>query len=181
MTRVALADKWITDRVPMREDAEELGVAAANAERILTGINWDQDEHGHKRGYTSPRVALELLESVGPASWLAEEQAQALAMALARLSDDTANDHSIAVYWMRPGPVGSRKLTTTGAVQIFQGRSANYPGDRSIGEGNAGISLQLHRIAVESREGDPIGSYLVTAWHIPSSAASGWIIEVGSS
>lgn len=180
MTRVALADKWITDRVPMREDAEELSVAVANAELILADVEWGQDGHGHQRGYTSPRVALELLESVGPATWLAEEQAQALAMALARLSDDPANDHSIAVCWMRPGPAGSRKLTTTGGVQIFQGRSANYPGDRSIGEGHDGISLQLHRIAVQSRDGDPLGSYLVTAWHIPSSAASGWIIEVGS-
>lgn len=180
MTRVALADKWITDRVAVREDADKLDVAVAKAERILASTTWSEVEHGHQQGYTSPRVALELLESIGPSTWLAEEQAQALAMALARLSDDPANDHSIAVYWMRPGPVANRKLTTTGGVQIFQGRSANYPGDRSIGEGHDGISLQLHRIAVQSRDGDPLGSYLVTAWHIPSSAASGWIIEVGS-
>ncbi|MDT0202403.1 Z1 domain-containing protein [Nocardioides sp. AE5] len=180
MTRVSLADKWITDRVVVREDAEQLDVAVGKAERILANTTWSEVEHGHQQGYTSPRVALELLESIGPLTWLAEEQAQALAMALARLSDDPANDHSIAVYWIRPGAVSNRKLTTTGGVQIFQGRSANYLGDRSVGEGHYGISLQLHRIAVQSRDGDPLGSYLVTAWHIPSSTASGWIIEVGS-
>lgn len=180
MVRVPLADKWLTDRLPVRADAPSLEESVATAQAILDGVGWSSDEHGHQRGYTSPRVALQLLESVTPASRLGEEQSQAMALALARLADDPMKNHAIAVYWMRPGEVGRRKETTAGAVQIFQGRSGEYPGDRSIGESHDGITVQLHRVAVETREGDALGRFLVTAWHVPSSAATGWIIQVGS-
>ncbi|HET7385096.1 MAG TPA: Z1 domain-containing protein [Nocardioidaceae bacterium] len=180
MTRVTLADKWITDRLPVRADATSLDESVAAAEQILEGVVWAPDAHGHRRGYTSPRVALELLEAVTPPSRLGEEQAQALSLALARLADDPANDHSIAVYWMRPDQVGRRQETAAGGVQIFQGRSGDYPGDRRIGENHDGIAVQLHRVAVESRASEPLGRYLVSASHIPSSAAAGWIIQVGS-
>jgi hypothetical protein len=39
--------------------------------------------------------------------------------------------------------------------------------------------VQLHAVEVESRDRKPLGSFLVTAWHVPSSAAAGWIIQVG--
>lgn len=180
MARVTLADRWITDRSPVRDDALPLDEAAVAAREILTGVTWVPDSYGHRFGYTSPRVALELLEGITPPSRLGEEHAQALALALARLADDPANDHSIAVYWMRPDHVGRRKETSASGVQIFQGRSGDYPGDRSIGEDQTGIAVQLHQVAVESRNGNALGRYLVTAWHVPSTAAAGWIIQVGS-
>ncbi len=180
MTRVTLADKWITDRLPVRDDAAALDEAVVAADGILAGVSWTLDPHGHRRSYTSPHVALELLEGTTPASRLGEEQMQALALALARLADDPANAQSIAVYWMRPDQVGRRKETSAGGVQIFQGRSGDYPGDRSIGEDHDGIAVQLHQVAVESRDGRSLGRYLVTAWHVPNSAAAGWIIQVGS-
>lgn len=180
LARVAMADKWITDRQPVRVDAAALEDNVRTAERILQGVTWSLDPYGHRRGYTSPRVALELLEAVTPPSRLGDEQAQALALALARLSDEPGSDHSIAVYWMRPGEPGRRQETAGGGIQIFQGRSGDYPGDRSIGADHDGIAVQLHQVAVESRAREPLGRYLVTAWHVPSSAASGWIIEVGS-
>jgi hypothetical protein len=179
MARVALADKWITDRTPVRSDALPLEVARETAARVLDGTHWSDEPHGHRRGTISPRVALELLEAITPPSALAEESAQALALALARLADDPGNEHAIAVYWMRPDQVGRRTETSTGGVQIFQGRSGDYPGDRSIGDDHPGITLQLHSVEVESRDRQPLGRFLVTAWHVPSSAATGWIIQVG--
>lgn len=180
LARVTVADKWITDRQPVRVDATALEESVSTAERILEDVVWTSDPYGHRRGYTSPHVALEVLEAVTPPSRLGEEQAQALSLALALLADEPGNDHAIAVYWMRPGQVGRRQETAAGGVQIFQGRSGDYPGDRSIGEDHDGIALQLHQVAVESRAGESLGSYLVTAWHVPSSAAAGWIIQVGS-
>ncbi|MGW8564760.1 Z1 domain-containing protein [Isoptericola sp. NPDC055881] len=179
MARVSLGDKWITDRNPVRDDALPLREAMEEADRILAGVSWTDDPHGHRRGHTSPRVALELFESVTAPSLLAEENAQALALALARLADDPANEHTIAVYRMRRDQRGRRTETSTGGVQIFQGRSGGYPGDRNIGDDHPGITVQLHAVEVESRDQQSLGKFLVTAWHVPSTAAAGWIIQVG--
>lgn len=180
MARVALADKWITDRTPVRSDARPLKDSLATADQILVDVNWRDDPHGHRCGYTSPHIALELLEAISPPSLLAEESAQALALALARLADDATNEHVISVYRMRPDRIDRRTETAAGGVQVFQGRSGAYPGDRSIGDDHPGIALQLHAVAVEARDRQARGSFLVTAWHVPSSAAAGWIIQVGA-
>lgn len=179
LARVALADKWITDREPVRSDAPPLESALAAARDLLATATWANDSYGHRLCHVSPHVALQLLEAVSPPSLLKDEAFQGLALALARLADDAIAEHSVAVYWMRPDQVGRRTETTQGSVQIFQGRSANYPGDRSIGEDYPDIAVQLHPVEVETRDGTSRGSYLVTAWHVPSSAAAGYILQVG--
>lgn len=180
MVRVSIADKWITDRYPVRHDAVPLDAAVAAASQILAGVTWVAAQNGHRLGYTSPHVALHLLEKITPPSRLGEEQLQALSLALARLADDAANDHAIAVYWIRDGQVGTRTANEAGAVQIFQGASGGYAGDRYFGEGHDGITVQLHQVSVNAPSSAPLGRFLVSAWHVPSSAAAGYIIEVAT-
>lgn len=180
MVRVSTAERWITDRNPVRDDALPLEHARDLASGLLADVVWRTDEHANRTGYATARTALEILEGVSPQSLLIEPNPQALGFALARLDDEDSDNPSVAVVWMRPAQIGRRTETADGGVQIFQGRSGAYPGDREIFERSTQLTLQLHQIQVEGRDDGAIrGRFLVTAWRLPEASSTGWLIQVG--
>lgn len=184
--RVSTANRWVADRFPVREDAVLLADAESRVEALLSQITWSPDATGlHELGWTSLRVALELLESVTSESLLAEPNYEALAVQLARLADDDMGTTSVAIYRMRPNAAHAlRTEEPDGGIQLFAGRTQSgggYPGDRQVFESNAKVTIQLHRVEVRERNGQGIrGQFLLTAWRVPEASATGWIVEVGS-
>lgn len=184
--RVSTTNRWITDRTPVRDDAISLADADSRVAELLSQVTWVTDATGlHEIGWTSLRVALELLESVTPESLLAEPNYEALAVQLARLADDDTSTTSVAIYRMRPNAqLALRTEEPDGGIQLFAGRTQSgggYPGDRQVFENNAKVTIQLHRVEVQERNTRSVrGQFLITAWRVPEASATGWIIEVGS-
>lgn len=184
--RVSSANRWVTDRLPVRDDSVSLADADSRVADLLAHVTWSPDTTGlHQLGWTSLRIALELLECVTPDSLAGEPNYEALAVQLARLADDDTCTTSVAIYRMRAGaPVAIRTLETAGGVEIFAGRGSSgssYPGDRQIFEDGAKVSVQLHRVEVQQRDSQHVlGQFLITAWRIPEASATGWIIEIGA-
>lgn len=182
---VTTAERWITDRFPVRGDAVPLADAEAASDRLLSDVLWRPDATGvHQYGWTSLRVALEVLEAVAAESLLAEPNFQALALQLARLADDDTSETSVVIYRMRPSQQAAlRTEEPDGGIQLFAGRTQSgggYPGDRQIFEPNAKVTVQLHRVDVQERDSQAArGRFLVTAWRIPETSSTGWIVQVG--
>lgn len=179
---VQTVDRWIADRYPLRADAEPVDVLSDAANRILADVAWSTDQYGHRHGRTNVRRAVELLEALTPESALVEPNFQGLAIHLAVMADNDP-DESVAVYWMRPGLHSHRTLGDGDAVQAFQGRTksgAGYPGDREIYDPSARLTIQLHQLElVEKATAVSRGQVLTVAYRIPTTSATGWLIESG--
>lgn len=183
--RVSTSNRWVTDRHPVRNDAIPLRECGPRAEKLLGQVRWSQDSTGlHEIGWTSLRVALELLELVMPESLVGEPNHEALAVQLARLADDDTSGTAVAIYRMRPtSALAVRTEEVGGGVEIFAGRggsNSSYPGDRQVFEASATVTIQLHRVEIQDRStGTVRGQFLVSAWRVPESSSTGWIIELG--
>lgn len=177
------ADRWVTDTMPVRDDAIPFEVARQTAQEILADAHWTQTVSGHRVTHTSLRNALRLLELTSPESLLGEPNYQALALNLARGADEQESDGAVAVYWMRREDDGpwNRSLTPGDTIQLFQGRnSSGYQGDRGEYDPNAQLTVQIHEVRVSSRDARRVlGTYLLTAWKVPEKSSTGWLVELG--
>ena len=183
VVHVSVAERWITDRIPVREDALALSDARANAQKALADVNWTLDRYRNVVGWATPGAALQLLEGISAESLLGEPNFQALSVGLAKLADDESAK-TIAIYRMRPGAPAKRTETKNETVQIFQGRSSSgigYPGDQEVFESAALVTVQLHEVVVVQRNTEKaLGEYLISAWRLTDRSQTGWLLEVGA-
>jgi hypothetical protein len=181
---VTAADRWITDRHPVRADALALADAQNKANEVLAAVDWTPDRYNARLGWTTPAIALELLEETTPLSLLSEPNFQALSVGLSKLAESGDAGSTVAIYWIRPDDVDLRGETENGTIQIFQGRTKSgggYPGDREVFQPAALLTVQLHSVRVEARaDRKDLGTYLISAWRVTDKSQTGWVLEVGS-
>jgi len=183
--RVKTSDRWIADRFPVREDAREPEKVWVAIDELRTS-DWVRTRYGHERTSVAAHQALVLLEQTAPPSLLGERLFHALSLSLARLADDEP-DAEVAVVRMRPGQASYRSEREDGSVQVFQGRTpasareGGYPGDRAVFEPSARITVQFHHFEVRAlATGTPLAAAVTSAWRVPESSPSGWLIQVGN-
>jgi len=181
---VSTADRWITDRYPVRDDALDFDKVRERVAELLASVSWQGDATGlHQVGWTDTPTALELLELTSPESLLREPTFEALSVQMATRADDSASSTNVAIFRMRPGHGVSRRTEERdGGIQLFAGRNQSgkgYRGDRSVFEPGADLTVQVHEVEVFNRETDASqGKYVVTAWRVVEPSPTGWIVEV---
>lgn len=172
---VAQGERWIFDPRAAPE-----GNSAADAmqavEEALAGLETATDEYGHLSTLIPMGRLLELIDVVPPVPSPPLPQLRALKLQIARLIDDDP-DAEARVFQMRPSIGSVRSLTTSGAVQPFQGRSQSYPGDREVVD-PVRLTVQVHRFSIRgSRAEDPFAEMVVLAFWMPDDLATGWLLE----
>jgi hypothetical protein len=171
---VAPGERWIFDPRPSGEESDETSMSGV--EESFGGLIWEIDEFGHARASVPMTRLLDLMEDQPELAGATLPQFAALKLQIAHLIDETSGIEA-RVIKMRPGIDSVRSLTSTGALQPFQGRSAAYPGDRAVVDETL-LTVQVHHFAVRrTRLEEPFTSMVTLAFWLPDELASGWLVE----
>lgn len=172
--KVDPGERWIYDSSPVSsKSAGDDSVVLL--EQLNTEVAWKVKDFGYKHGVITTGRALAFVEALPDLAKSKIPNIRGLKLQLAKLTDDATED--VAVIYVRPEITSDRTVTGSGAIQPFQGRSQNYPGDRAITDPSR-ITLQLHKIGVRHRKGEEAyAQMVVAAFWIPERLAGGWLLE----
>lgn len=174
---VKMGERWIFDPRPTLADHSIEGENAA-FETLFGQVAPETTSEGHRSRRVPISAVLKFLEFLPYPGGAPLPQFRALGLQLARLMDRDP-DTEVTLIEMRPGPLAARTLRSSG-IQPFQGRSAQYDGDRSIFDSDR-VTVQVHRIAARaSKNTKPFTEVMVLAVRTPDSLAGGWLLEDAS-
>ena len=175
MIAVAPGERWIFDPRPAAVgNSPELALLAV--EESLEGVEAKSDEYGHVRSLIPMAKLFDLIDALPQSSGATLPQVRALKLQIAQLIDEDPAEEA-RVIRMRPNIESIRSLTSSGAIQPFQGQSGSYPGDRDIVD-PLRLTVQVHRFGIRrSRNEEPFATMVTLAFWMPEKLASGWLVE----
>lgn len=180
-----LSDEWFYDRRPPQNET----IVSKGRERIsllLSELDFlDLPELSDRSGAQKHKLArdlpltqgIELLASVPSVDPTMSMRAVGLMIQLEKALEEDAGE-LCDIYFMRPDSPATRGVNADGVTirELFQGRSAGYPGDRSF-LSRERVTLQVSFLNLEKDQELIAQLVPVIATWVPARLATGWYVQ----